>query len=102
MTVGKRCWLSDQEFTEFLSFCQFLPGPNVVSIAVCIGAKYPGIAGALAALLGFVVIPWTVGFAIGVVLLRSVYAAALYGALRGIAAAAAGLLLRVDAGWSWH
>ena len=93
MTVEKRRWLSDQEFPEILSFCQFLPGPNVVSITVCIGTKFRGIAGALAALFGFVLIPWTVGFAVGVVLLHYAYAAALYGALRGIAAAAAGLII---------
>jgi len=73
MTVEKRRWLSDQE--------------------LCIGTKFRGIAGALAALFGFVLIPWTVGFAVGVVLLHYAYAAALYGALRGIAAAAAGLII---------
>ncbi len=93
MMVEKKRWLSDEEFAELLSFCQFLPGPNVVSITVCIGAKFRGIAGALAALSGFVVIPWTVGFAIGAVLLGHVHTPALQGMLRGIAAAAAGLII---------
>src|SRR5215471_9631906 len=125
MTVEKRRWLSDQEFAEILSFCQFLPGPNVVSVTVCIGAKFRGVAGfaeilsfcqflpgpnvvsvtvcigakfrgvagALAALSGFVVIPSTVGFALGAVLLGLAHSAAVQGMLRGIAAAAAGLII---------
>ena len=93
MTVEKRRWLSDQEFAEMLSFCQFLPGPNVVSLTICIGAKFRGVAGALAALSGFVVLPWTAGFALGAVLLSYAQAAALQGMLRGIAAAAAGLII---------
>jgi chromate transporter len=93
MMIEKRHWLSDQEFAEVLSFCQFLPGPNVVSLTVCIGARFRGAAGALAALSGFVVIPWSVGFAVGAILLSHAHAAVLQGMLRGIAAAAAGLII---------
>jgi chromate transporter len=93
MMVERRHWLSDHEFAEVLSFCQFLPGPNVVSLTVCIGARFRGAAGALAALSGFVVIPWTVGFALGAILLSHAHGAALQGMLRGIAAAAAGLII---------
>jgi chromate transporter len=91
--VEERHWLSDVEFAEILSFCQFLPGPNIVSITVCIAAKFQGAAGALAALAGFVLIPWTVGFAIGVVVLSYSQAALLQGILRGVAATAAGLII---------
>jgi chromate transporter len=93
MVVEKRRWLRDEEFAEILSFCQFLPGPNVVSITVCIGAKFRGAAGALAALAGFIIIPWSIGFAAGALLLSYAHLAMLHGALRGVAAAAAGLLI---------
>jgi chromate transporter len=93
MMVENKQWLSDPEFAEMLSFCQFLPGPNVVSLTVCIGAKFRGVAGALAALSGFVVIPWTIGFAVGVALLGHTHTPVVQGMLRGIAAAAAGLIL---------
>jgi chromate transporter len=93
MTVEKQRWLSDQEFADILSFCQFLPGPNVVSVTVCIGAKFRGAAGALAALSGFVAVPWAVGFTLGTVLLSHAHAAAWQGMLRGVAAAAAGLII---------
>jgi len=34
MLVEERRWLSAEEFTEILSLCQLLPGPNVVNVAV--------------------------------------------------------------------
>jgi len=91
--VEERGWLGDAEFADILSFCQFLPGPNVVSVTVCIGAKFRGPAGALAALAGFILIPWTVGFVLGGLLLSYAQAPLLQGILRGIAAVAAGLII---------
>ena len=91
--VEERHWLGDAEFTEILSFCQFLPGPNVVSATVCIGAKFRGLAGALAALAGFILVPWTVGFVLGAFFLSYAQTAVLQGILRGVTAAAAGLII---------
>src|SRR5580704_18016690 len=91
--VERRRWLSDAEFADILSFCQFLPGPNVVSVTVCIGAKFRGPSGALTALAGFILVPWTVGFVLGALLLSYAQTALLQGILRGVAAAAAGLIL---------
>ena len=91
--VEERQWLADADFGDLLSFCQFLPGPNAVSITVCVGAKFRGPAGALAALAGFILIPWIVGFAVGAWLLSHAHTAVLQGMLRGIAAVAAGLLI---------
>jgi chromate transporter len=72
-----------------------MPGPNVVGIAVCVGAKLRGLTGAIVALSGFVSIPWAVGFSLGVVYLRHAHVAVLQNILGGISAAAAGLLI----GW---
>ena len=91
--IEERHWLSDSEFADILSFCQFLPGPNVVSITVCIGAKFRGPAGAMAALAGFIILPWTVGFSLGLMFLSYAQAPLLQGVLRGVAAAAAGLII---------
>ncbi|HEY4472179.1 MAG TPA: chromate transporter [Stellaceae bacterium] len=91
--VEERGWLGDAEFADILSFCQFLPGPNVVSVTVCIGSRFRGPTGALAALAGFILIPWTVGFALGAMLLSYAHTTVLQGFLRGIAAAAAGLII---------
>jgi chromate transporter len=91
--VDERGWLSDRDFADLLSFCQFLPGPNVVSLTVCIGAKFRGPAGALSALAGFILVPWMVGFALGAFFLSYAQTPLLQGILRGVAAAAAGLLI---------
>ena len=91
--IEERRWLSDSDFANILSFCQFLPGKNVVSMTVCIGAKFHGAAGALAALAGFILFPWTLGFAIGVVILSYAQTVLLQGILRGVAATAAGMII---------
>src|SRR5712671_473863 len=50
VVVGRRRWLSEQEFAELLSLAQFMPGPNIASLTVCIGARLRGLPGALVAL----------------------------------------------------
>ena len=61
VAVEKRCWLTDSEFADIVSLCQFMPGPNIVGIAVCVGAKMRGTIGTIAAVSGFLVIPWVIG-----------------------------------------
>jgi chromate transporter len=38
IVVEQRGWLSDAEFPDIVGLCQFLPGPNIIGIAVCTGA----------------------------------------------------------------
>ena len=92
MLVEERRWLSAAEFNSLLGLCQFLPGPNVVNLSVCLGARFHGAAGSLAATAGLVVPPFLI-----VLLLALAYD--LWGQLevaqnmlRGIAAVGAGLL----------
>ena len=91
--VEQRHWLSDQEFADLLSLCQFLPGPNVASITVCLGSKLRGPAGAAAALAGFIIIPSSVGFVLGALLLHFGSVGPLPGMLRGVSAVGAGLII---------
>jgi chromate transporter len=93
MVVERRGWLNEQEFAEILALCQFLPGPNIASITLCVGFRLRGAAGAIAALSGFIVIPWIIGFAIGALWLQYADRGVLQGLLRGISAAAAGLII---------
>ena len=93
ITVDQRRWLSDTEFTDIVGICQFMPGPNVVGIAVCAGAKLRGLAGAAAATAGFILIPGIVGFLLGELLFRHTDARMLQNALIGISAAAAGMMI---------
>ncbi|UCV04459.1 chromate transporter [Dechloromonas denitrificans] len=92
MLVEERRWMSPEEFNAQLGLCQFLPGPNVVNLAVIVGKRYQGLAGAIVAPVGLLAGPVAV-----VLLLALLYDA--YGSLplvqsmlRGIAAVGAGLL----------
>lgn len=93
ITVEQRGWISEPEFADIVSLCQFMPGPNMVGIAVCTGAKLRGSIGAIAAACGFVLIPGIVGFMLGVLCLQYAHLAVLQNILRGVAAAGAGLLI---------
>jgi len=93
IAVEKRGWISDREFADIVSLCQFMPGPNIVGIAVCVGAKMRGTIGTIAAVSGFLVIPWAIGFSVGLLFLEYAHAPVLRNILSGIAAAAAGLLI---------
>jgi chromate transporter len=92
--VDKRRWLTQEQFLELLSVGQVLPGPNVVNLALMIGDRFFGWRGAVATLAGILLAPFLI-----VVLLAVLYGTlvdthpAVAGALRGMAAAAAGLLL---------
>ncbi len=52
--VGKRGWLSEQEFKEGMALCQVIPGATMVQMSAYTGYRLRGIGGALTAALGFV------------------------------------------------
>src|SRR5579863_6568850 len=52
MLVERRAWLSQAQFNETLALCQTLPGPNIVNVSVVVGARFAGVAGAVAAVTG--------------------------------------------------
>lgn len=93
IVVERREWVSAQDFSDLLTLAQFMPGPNIASVAVCVGVRLRGIAGAVAALTGFIAIPGVAGFVIGLVLLDFVGSPVMQNVLSGIAATAAGLLI---------
>jgi chromate transporter len=91
--VERRRWLSDSDFADALTLCQFMPGPNVVGIAVCVGTKTRGLAGALTAFVGFALLPGAFGFVLAVLYLGQTGIPLTQNILRGISAAAAGLMI---------
>jgi chromate transporter len=91
--VERQRWVDDQEFAEILTLCQFMPGPNIVGITTCVGSKLRGTVGAVAAVSGFILIPWTVGLSLGGLYLRFAHLAVLQNILGGLSAAAAGLVI---------
>ena len=93
IAVDQRQWVTELEFADIVSLCQFLPGPNIVGIAVCIGARTRGSIGTIAALCGFLVIPWGIGLALGLLCLEYAHLTVLRNILNGVAPAAAGLFI---------
>src|SRR5438034_3240306 len=84
VVVEQKQWMDEQEFAETLTLCQLMPGPNIVGITVCVGAKLRGSIGAISAVAGFIVVPWTVGLTIGGIVLRSAEIAVLQNVLSGL------------------
>jgi chromate transporter len=93
VVVEQRRWMDEQEFAETLTLCQLMPGPNIVGITVCVGAKLRGAIGAISAVAGFILVPWTVGLAAGSIVLQYAEVAVLQNILSGLSASAAGLLI---------
>lgn len=91
--VEKKRWMTREEFIEDWAVAQIMPGPNVINISLVIGGRYFGVRGAFAALAGLLTLPLVV-----VLLLAVAYAQygdnpAVAGALRGMSAVAAGLII---------
>lgn len=93
IVVEQQQWMDEQEFAETLTLCQLMPGPNIVGITVCVGAKLRGAIGAVTAAAGFLLVPWTLGLSLGGLVLQHARLALLQGILGGLSAAAAGLLI---------
>src|SRR5437879_8309182 len=88
-----RRWLSAEEFTDVLSLCQLLPGPNIVNVAVCVGARYHGVRGAVAAFAGLMPAPFFIVLALGALYTEYGHLPAVSALFRGLSAAAAGLIV---------
>ena len=91
--VDERHWMSEAEFAETLSLCQFLPGPENANISIYVGSKFRGALGAIIALLGLTAAPLAVGLVLGIIYLQYPHLPAIQKILGGISAAAAGLLI---------
>ena len=91
--VDRRGWLSRAEFVELYSIAQMLPGPNVVNLSLMIGDRYFGWRGALAAITGMLLAPFLIVIALAASYERLAEYPAVAGALRGMGAVAAGLIL---------
>jgi chromate transporter len=97
MLVEQRRWLTADEFTEILSLGQFLPGGNIVNVSIVVGQRFRGPLGSLAAVLGLLAAPVAIVIALGGLYLRYGQHPAVHGALHGVTAAAAGLILSMAA-----
>lgn len=90
--VRAKSWLSDDEYLELLALAQLLPGSNPTNIAVLIGGRLAGAAGAAAALAASVIPGFVILMLVGIGALAT-HQPWVGGALRGCAAMAVGLTL---------
>jgi len=86
-------WLSKEQFVEILAFGQVLPGPNVCNIALMVGDRFFGWRGAFAALAGMMTVPLVIVLAITVAYSHYASNPVVAGALKGMGAVAAGLIV---------
>lgn len=90
--VEKKRWMTREEFIEEWSVAQIMPGPNVINLAVVIGARYFGFRGAIVAVAGMLALPLMVVIALALVYAEFAGNPHVASALRGMGAVAAGLI----------
>ena len=93
MLVEQRAWLAEKEFNEVLSLSQFLPGPNIVNVAVIVGRRFQGPAGSVAALLGLMLMPLVIVLLLAMLFAQFAQVDAVRGACTGVSAGASGLVV---------
>jgi len=86
-------WLTREQFVEILAFGQVLPGPNVCNVALMVGDRFFGWRGAFAALAGMMTVPLVIVLAITVAYSQYASNPVVAGALKGMGAVAAGLIV---------
>ena len=93
MVVEKHHWMSEEEFLSAMTVCRVLPGANQVNLAVFVGAKLRGVAGAVAAVVGLTTLPAAIVLAMGAFYIANRDSPAVEAILRGMTAAAVALNL---------
>ena len=91
--VDRRRWMTREEFVDAYSVAQLLPGPNVVNLSLMLGDRFFGWRGALAAISGMLLAPLLIVLALAASYNQLATFPAVAGALRGMGAVAAGLIL---------
>jgi chromate transporter len=95
VVVDREGWLTADEFLGALEIGQTLPGLNSTNVAVIVGRKLRGPAGAAAAALGLILPGAAILVVLGLLYARFHDNPDVTAALAGVAAAAVGLLLQV-------
>lgn len=91
--VVRRRWLRTDEFLQDYTLAQLLPGPNVSNLAIALGHRLAGLAGATWALLAVVVPGLIVLLALAVIYFGRGLAPTTASLMHGMSAAVVGLLL---------
>ena len=90
--VERKRWMTPETFIEEWAVAQIMPGPNVINLAMMIGGRYFGLAGALSALAGMLLIPLVIVLLLAIFYARYAMHPGVADALRGMSAVSAGLI----------
>jgi chromate transporter len=90
--VEEKGWLTEREFTEILTVCQAVPGPNVVNTAVFVGSQWRGLGGALSAFVGLIGAPFLILIALSQLYFSFAHIPAVKSAMQGMSIVATAYL----------
>jgi chromate transporter len=93
IVVEERRWLNNEEFLTGLTVARLFPGPNQINMAVYVGTFFHGLRGALVALAGMLLLPFTLLMVLGLAYFSFHSLPAIDRVLAGVVAAAAGMAL---------
>jgi chromate transporter len=93
--VDQHRWMTQDEFNEVFALCHFLPGPNIVNLAVVFGGRLRGIPGSFAAFCGLIGPPVVLVTSLAALYSHYGQIPALQRTLAGVSCAAVGLFLAV-------
>jgi chromate transporter len=93
--VERKRWMTNEEFVEEWAVAQIMPGPNIINLCIMIGGRHFGLRGALAALAGMLLAPLLILLLIALLYAQHATHPGVIGALRGMGAVAAGLIVAV-------
>jgi chromate transporter len=91
--VTKQHWIDDKEFVQMLSISQSLPGLNATNMAILVGDKLRGALGSIAAIIGICLPGGVLMYTVGMFYRIHGDHDFVTAALKGVAAAAVGLIL---------
>ena len=95
--VRDKRWFTPKDFLGLYAISQVLPGPTGVSFCVLVGDRFFGLRGASAALAGFLLLPAAIVIGLAALFQQYQHIPAVQGALNGMGAAAAGLVVHTAA-----
>ena len=94
IVVEDKAWMSKQEFITGLTVARLFPGPNQINMAIYIGSHFRGLGGALAALAGILLLPFSVLMGLGLAYYYYLHTSmAMDRLLAGVITASAGMAL---------
>lgn len=91
--VERKSWMTREQFVDDWAVAQTLPGANVINLSIMIGDRYFGWTGAAVAVAGMLTAPLLVLLVVVVLFSTVAQTELAQGALRGMGAVAAGLII---------